>query len=116
MAFCLPRSPHLEFQLHAGHILSWLDLRQPLDVGVKIPRRDFSVSAGHSLQQRVMNKDVLILGLDHVVPLGAHQCDMAVHVKCLLVLDPLSHGIDDNKASSAPHSSAVPKRRKEEIK
>lgn len=109
-----PCGAHLELQLHAGHVLSWLDLRQPLDVRVKVPGRDFGVPAGHSLQQRVMNEDVLVLRLDHVVPLGAHQRDVAVHVHRLLLLDPLGHGVDDNEATGATNSSAVPKRRREE--
>lgn len=41
--------PHLELQLHAGDILSWFNLRQPLDVGVQVPGGDFCVPAGHSL-------------------------------------------------------------------
>lgn len=102
-------SPHLELQLHAGDILSWFNLRQLLDVGVEVPRRDLCVSAGHGLQQCIMNEDVLVLCLDHVVPLGAHQCDMAVDVDGLLVLDPLRHGVDHNEAACATHSSTEPK-------
>lgn len=98
-------SPHLELQLHAGDILSWFNLRQPLDVGVQVPRRDLCVPAGHGLQQCVMNEDVLVLRLDHVVPLGAHQCHMAVDVEGLLVLDSLRHGVDHNEAAGATHSS-----------
>lgn len=43
-------SSHLELQLHAGDILSWFNLRQPLDVGVQVPGGDLGVPAGHSLQ------------------------------------------------------------------
>lgn len=104
--------PHLELQLHAGHILPWFDLRQPLNVGVQVPSRDLCISAGHSLQQCIVDEDVLVLCLDHVVPLGAHQCNMAVDVNGLLVLDSLCHGVDHNEAACAPHSSTEPKQDK----
>lgn len=106
-------SHHLELQLHACHIFSWLNLCQPLDVGVKVPRGDFSVPRGHSLQQCIMNEDVLVLCLDHVVPLGAHQRDMTVDIDCLFMLDPLSHGVDHDEAAGATHSSTVKTRREE---
>lgn len=57
-----------------------------------------------------MNEDVLVLRLDHVVPLGAHQRDMAVDVDGLLVLDSLRHGVDHDEAAGATHSSTEPKR------
>lgn len=97
---------HLELQLHAGDILPWLNLRQPLDVGVQVPCGNLCVPAGHSLQQRVVNEDVLVLRLDHVVPLGAHQRDVTVDIDGLLVLDSLRHGVDDDEATCATHSSA----------
>lgn len=102
-------SPHLELQLHAGDILSRFNLRQPLDVGVQIPSGDFSVPAGHGLQQCVVNEDVLVLRLDHVVPLGAHERDMAVDVNSLLMLDSFRHGVDHDEAARAAHSSTEPK-------
>lgn len=100
--------PHLELQLHAGDILSGLNLRQPLDVGVQVPGGDLGVAAGHGLQQRIVNEDVLVLGLDHVVPLGTHQCDVTVDVDGLLVLDSLCHGVNHNEAAGAAHSSTEP--------
>ena len=106
-------APHLELQLHAGDILSRFNLRQPLDVGVQVPGGDLGVPAGHGLQQRVMNEDVLVLRLDHVVPLGAHQRDMAVDVDGLLVLDSLRHGVDHDEAACATHSSTETKKGKD---
>lgn len=105
-------SPHLELQLHAGDILSWLNLRQPLDVGVQVPRGDLGVPAGHGLQQRIVNEDVLVLCLDHVVPLGAHERDMAVDVDGLLVLDSLRHGVDHDEAAGATHPSTEPRKKR----
>lgn len=101
-------SPHLELQLHAGDILSWLNLSQPLDVGVEVSCGDLGVPAGHSLQQCIMNEDVLVLCLDHVIPLGTHQRDVTIDVDGLLVLDSLCHGVDHDEAASATHSSTEP--------
>lgn len=98
-------NPHLELQLHACDILSGFDLRQPLDVGVQVPSGDLSVPTGHGLQKCIMNEDVLVLCLDHIVPLGAHQRDVAVDVDGLLMLDSLRHGVDHDEAARAAHSS-----------
>lgn len=103
--------PHLELQLHAGDIFSWFNLRQPLDVGVQVPCRDFGVPAGHRLQQCIVNEDVLVFRLHHVVPLGAHQRDMTVDVDGLLMLDSLCHGINHNETASAAHSSTGNRKR-----
>lgn len=102
-------SPHLELQLHAGDILSRFNLRQPLDVRVQVPSGDLCGPTGHGFQQRIVNEDVLVLCLDHVIPLGAHQRDMAIDVNGLLMLDSLRHGVDHNEAACAAHSSTEPK-------
>lgn len=109
-------SPHLELQLHAGDILSRFNLRQPLDVGVQVPGGDLGVPAGHGLQQRIVNEDVLVLRLDHVVPLRAHQRDVAIDIEGLLMLDTLRHGVDHDEAACATHSSAVRDRGRENKK
>lgn len=97
-------SPHLELEFHASDILSWLNLCQPLDVGIQIPCGDLGVPTGHGLKQCIVNEDVLVLSLDHVVPLGTHQRDMTIDVDGLLMLDPLCHGVDHNEAAGATHS------------
>lgn len=56
-----------------------------------------------------MNEDVLVLCLDHVVPLGAHQRDVAVDIDGLLMLDSLRHGVDHDEAACATNSGAEPK-------
>lgn len=96
---------HLELQLHAGDIFSWFNLCQPLDVGVQVPCGDLCVPAGDSLQHCIVNEYVLVLRLDHVVPLGAHQRDVAVDVDGLFMLDALCHGVDHDEAASAADSS-----------
>lgn len=83
-----------------------IDLCQPLYVGVQVSGRDLGVPTGHSLEQCVVDEDVLVLRLNHVVPLGAHQRHMAVDVNGLFMLDSLRHGVNDNEAACAAHSGA----------
>ena len=49
------------------------------------------------LKQSIVDEDVLVLSLDHVVPLGPQTSDMTVHVHRLLVLHPLQHAVDDDE-------------------
>lgn len=74
-------------------------------MGVEVSGRDLSVSTGGSLQQRLVDEDVLVLRLHHVVPLGSHARDVAINVYCLLVFHALQHGINDYEAARAAHSS-----------
>lgn len=60
----------LELQLHARDTLD-LGLHQFLDMGVQVSSRYLGVAANHGLVKRVVDKYVLVLGLDHVVPLSA---------------------------------------------
>ncbi len=50
-----------------------------------------------------MDEDVLVLGLDHVVALGAQAGHVTVHVHRLLVLHPLQHRVDDDEGTGSPH-------------
>lgn len=97
---------YLELQLHARDVLSGLHLSQFLDVGEEAAGGDLRVAAGDRLQQGVVDEAVLILRLNHVVPLGAHQCHVTVDVHRLLVLDALQHGVDDDEAAGAAHAGA----------
>lgn len=59
-----------------------------------------------------MNKDVLVLSLDHIVPLGTHARHMAVYVYRFLVLHALQHGINHNEAASPAHARTDGEKRK----
>ena len=96
---------YLEFQLHGSDGITRLWLVQSLDVVGQVACRDLSVAALHSLQQSIMDEDVLILGLNHVVPLCTQAGHMTVDVNRLLMLDALQHGINDDEGSSASHTS-----------
>ena len=52
---------------------------------------DLCVAALDGLEQGVVDEDVLVLCLHHVVALGPQTRHMAVDVHCLLVLDALQH-------------------------
>lgn len=55
---------HLELEFHAGDCVSEFGLHQLVDVLVQVASRNFSVSADHCLQQRIMDEDVLVLSLE----------------------------------------------------
>lgn len=74
-------------------------------MGVEVSGRDLCVSTGGGLQQRLVDEDILVLCLHHVVPLGSHACDVAINVYRLLVFHALQHGINDYEAARAAHSS-----------
>ena len=54
-----------------------------------------------------MYEDILILSLDHVVPLSPETGHMAVHIHRLLVLHPLQHGVDDDEGPGAADPRAA---------
>lgn len=95
---------HLELQLHGGDGLAWRGLGEFLDMGVQVARRHLGVAAGGRLQKRLVDEDVLILGLNHIVSLGAHARHMAVNIHSLLVLHALQHGINHNEAAGPAHA------------
>lgn len=105
-ASCQPPS-YLKLQLHAGDVLSGLDLREFLDVCVQVPGRDLGGAAGDGLLERVVNEDILVFRLDHVVPLSAHERHVTVDVHRLLVFDSLQHGVDDDEAAGPTHAGTV---------
>ena len=48
-----------------------------------------------------MYEDILVLSLNHVVPLSPETRHMTVHIHRLLVLHPLQHGVDDDEGPGA---------------
>lgn len=98
---------HLELQLHGGDRLPGRRLGELLDVGVQVARRHLRVAAGGGLQEGFVDEDVLVLGLNHVVPLGTHARHMAVDVHGLLVLHALQHGVNHDEAASPANARTV---------
>ncbi|RUS75355.1 hypothetical protein EGW08_016877, partial [Elysia chlorotica] len=87
--------------------LAWLGRRQLLDVSGQVSCGDLSVATLDGLEQRVVDEDVLVLRLHHVVPLGAQARHMTVDVHRHLVLDALQHGVDHDERSGPADSSTV---------
>ena len=54
-----------------------------------------------------MYEDILVLSLDHVVPLSPQTGHMTVHIHRLLVLHPLQHGVDDDEGPGAADPGAA---------
>lgn len=104
---------HLELQLHGSNCLAGRGLGEFLDVGVQVAGQHLRVAAGGGLQQGFVDEDVLVLSLDHVVPLGTHARHMAVDVYRLLVLHALQHGINHNEAASPAHARTEGERQRE---
>jgi hypothetical protein len=59
-----------------------------------------------------MDKDVLVLSLDHVVALGPEAGHVTVDINRLLLLHSLQHGVDDNECASPAHTRAVANNKK----
>lgn len=100
----MTQNNHLELQLHGSNRFTGRRLGEFLDVGEQVARRNLGVATRSGLQQGFVDKDVLVLGLDHVVPLGAHARHVAVDVYGLLVLHALQHGIDHDEAAGPAHA------------
>lgn len=98
---------YLEFQLHCSDALAQGHLAQLLEVSKEVACGYLGVAAGGCLQQGLVDEDVLVLGLHHVVTLRSHARHVAIDVDRLLMLHPLQHGIDDNEAARPAHASAA---------
>jgi hypothetical protein len=97
----------LEFEFDAGGRVSGLDARQSLYVAVKCPRRDLGAAVEHGVDQCIVDEDVLVLGLYHIVALRPQNGHVTVYVNSPLVPDALEHGIDDDDGTSATDSGAA---------
>lgn len=104
---CWGAVTNLEFQLHRSDALAWRHLGQLLDVSEEVACRHLGIAACGCFQQGLVDEDVLVLRLHHVVALRAHARHVPVDVHGLLVLHPLQHGVDDNEAPSSAHAGAA---------
>ena len=102
----------LELQLHAGDGLPGLWLRQLLDVSGQVAGRNLCVAALDGLQQGVVDEDVLVFCLHHVVALCTQAGHVTVNVHSLLVLDAFQHGVDDDESSRAAHAGTARERKR----
>lgn len=96
---------NLKLSLHAAAAVGkWL--REFLYVRVEVPRRDLRVARLHGLKEGIVDEDVLVLGLDHVVALGAEARHVAVDVDRPLVFDAFQHRVDDDERTRTTDSRA----------
>lgn len=96
----------LELELHAGDVV-YLGLHELLDVRVEVARGHLGVAADHRLEEGVVDEDVLVLRLDHVVALRPETGHVAVDVDHLLVPDALEHRVDDDETAGATDACAA---------
>lgn len=78
---------------------------------MQVSGRDLRDATCCSLRKGLVDEDVLLLCLHHVVPLSAHAGHMTINVHRLLVLHPLQHGVDHNEAAGPAHASTNTQRR-----
>lgn len=102
---CFDVGQLLKFHLHPCDILPRFCLHQLLDVIVQIPGSHFCVPTDYGLEDGIVDEDVLILRLNHVISLCPQTSHMPIDIDCLLVLHPLQHRVNDNEASCPANSS-----------
>ena len=95
----------LELHLHGGDVLPRLVLHELLDVVVEAATGDLGVAGHDGLEESLMNKDILILSLYHVVSLRPQAGDMSINVQGFLMLHPLQHRVNDNEGTCPADSS-----------
>lgn len=68
---------------------------------------DISVPGLNGLKQSIVNKDVLLFGLDQKVTLIANVTEEATDVELVLSFDLLQHGIQHDVSTSTTHTGAT---------
>jgi len=101
------RSADLELEFNSGARLRNVHAAESLQMRVQTASGDLGVAALYGVDECVVDEDVLVLGLHHVVALRAETRHVTVHVERPLVFGALQHRVDDDHRSSATHSGAV---------
>jgi len=96
-----------KFSLHAGNGVGRASIGQLLYMRVEVAGGNLCVSTQYRFQHGVVDEDVLVLGLHHVVTLGTQARHVTVDIDRLLVTDPLQHRVDDDKRPRAPDARTV---------
>jgi len=66
-------------------------------VRIEVSGGNLRVAGLHGLKEGVVNENILVLGLDHVVALGAQTRHVTIDVDGPLVFDALQHGVDHDE-------------------
>ena len=69
--------------------------------------RHLRVAGLGRVEQRVVDEDILVLGLDHVVALGTETRHVAVHVQRLLMLHAVQHRVNHDVRAGPTHAGAT---------
>jgi len=97
---------YLELELH-GSLLMIQRSQQLSHVTAQIARQDLRVAGRYGFQHGVVNEDVLVLSLHHVVPLSTQARHLTIDIDRVHVFDPLQHSVDHNESSRPPHASTA---------
>jgi len=79
-------------------------------MSVQIAGWNLRISAQYRFEDGIVDEDVLVLGLHHVVTLRAQARHVTIDIDRLLVSDPLQHGVDDDKRPRAPYARTTPEK------
>ena len=101
----MPAGSHLELAFHPAAAVS-KRLAELLYVGIEMARRDLGVAGLDGLEQRVVDEDVLVLGLHHVVALRSKTRHVAIDVHRPLVFNAFQHRVDYNERARSADSRA----------
>ena len=96
----------LELDIHSSISIT-RELSEFLDVSVEAASRDLGVSRLDCLEEGIVNEDVLVLSLHHVVALGAKTRHVTIDINSSFVSNPLEHSVDNDERTSATDTSTV---------
>jgi hypothetical protein len=97
----------LELELDARCRVARFDACQSLYVTVECPRRDFGATVQDGIDQGVVDEDVLVLSLHHVVALRPQDGHVTVHVDGPFVTDSFEHRVDDDDGTGSTDAGAA---------
>jgi len=100
-------SSNLELELHSSDCLSRLNERQLLNVCVEVSRQNLRVPGLDGLEECVVDEDILVLRLHHVIALCPKAGHVTIDIDCLFVSNSLQHCIDHYDGPSPTHASAT---------
>jgi len=86
-------------------------LQQLSHVTAEIPRKYLRVAGRDGFEHCVVDEDVLVLSLYHVVALGSQARHVTVDIDAVHVLDALQHRVDGDESSRPTNASAANRRR-----
>lgn len=80
---------NLELEFHSSDRLSRFNKRQLLNVCIEVSRKNLCVSGLDGLEECIVDEDILVLCLHHVITLGPKAGHVTIDIDCLFVSNSL---------------------------